>query len=75
MGWTKGHLILDADGSTLDIFLEAPLNFPMHNMAIQEQNMDPCCELCQEMVVYSDVLVCATLLLRGPDAVRISRMR
>ena len=41
-------------------------------MAIQGQNIHPYCELRQEILVHSDVLVRATLLFRGPDAVRTS---
>ena len=41
-------------------------------MAIQGQKIHPYCGLRQEILVYSDVLVRATLLFHGPDAVRTS---
>ena len=41
-------------------------------MAIQEQKIRQYCELCQEILVHSDVLVCATLLFHGLDAVHTS---
>ena len=68
-------MILDADGSIVDIRQDKSLYSPLHKMAILSQNMDPCRELRPERQVDLDDLARATLLLRGSDAVRTSVVR
>ena len=71
-GVNEELLLPDAGDSPVDIFQDTRLYCLVHNMAIQEQTIHPYCELRQKILIYSDVLVCATLLFRGPDAVRAS---